>query len=412
MTTTRSSIGRLDYEASVQVRQVLASMGRTEDIRFSPDLRQLAIACFAGDRIVLLDVDIRTTACGKQIHLTAARVLTSPDLHGPHGLDFMDAQTLIVANRNGSVCQFRLPASAQGSSGEFALASSASLDCTLVDTPGSVAIRHRDAAHCELLVCNNYRHTVGRLQLSGRDGLQAPQAEVLLHKWLDIPDGISTGRSQRWIAVSNHGLHAGMLYRSSMASPDADPQALLLGAHYPHGVRISADDRFILLADAGTPFVHLYHCPDADWQGVHYPRCSLRVMDASGFLGGRYSPQEGGPKGLDLHQPESLLVTTCEAQPLAFFDIGPLLQAGHAKGEGEGIQPVSADPPACAEFAQDVRFELERLQRLADAERAMPLLQAILHSQTWRLSAPFRDLGSLVKRCLAAASRLWDGDRK
>lgn len=43
-------------------------------------------------------------------------------------------------------------------------------------------------------------------------------------------------------------------------------------------------------------------------------------MDDETFQKGRYNPQEGGPKGLDLHRQSGVLVTTCEHQTLAFFD--------------------------------------------------------------------------------------------
>ena len=46
------------YEAADDVRHVIESMGRTEDIRFSPGNRRLAIAAFNQNRIVVLDVDI------------------------------------------------------------------------------------------------------------------------------------------------------------------------------------------------------------------------------------------------------------------------------------------------------------------------------------------------------------------
>ena len=45
-------------------------------------------------------------------------------------------------------------------------------------------------------------------------------------------------------------------------------------------------------------------------------------MDDATFLRGRYNPEEGGPKGIDVDRDMSVLATTCEHQPLAFFDLG------------------------------------------------------------------------------------------
>src|SRR5574337_1675329 len=49
-------------------------------------------------------------------------------------------------------------------------------------------------------------------------------------------------------------------------------------------------------------------------------------MDEKTFLRGRYSPEEGGPKGVDITNNMSMFVTTCHNQTLAFFDLETILQ--------------------------------------------------------------------------------------
>lgn len=395
---TCSSKNRIAYTASAQVRDVIARMGRTEDLRFSPNQKQLAVACINENQIVVFDLEIQDLPSGKQIHLAHAAVLSSPDLKAPHGLDFLDPQTLLVANRAGGICQLKLPERGTDSDVTHAVATSLALDPSRTHTPGSLALSALNEEHCELLVCNNYRHTVGRLKFLRSEGLPSSRPEIFLEKWLNIPDGISASPSGQWVAVSNHSLHAGMLYQRLDAGPDADPQALLLGAHYPHGVRIVMDDRIILMADAGAPFVHLYCCPDRHWQGLHYPRYSLRTLEAITFRKGRYSPQEGGPKGIDLHLTSHILGTTCEAQPLAFFDLQSLLETCCATSIDHLGTPMGKDTE------QDVRYELDYLRQQAKATEALPRLHAIQGSRVWRLTAPFRHMGSLLKRSLAAIS--------
>jgi len=48
----------LDYEAAPGVREAIASLGRTEDIRFSPGRNRLAFAGFGKDKIVVFEIGI------------------------------------------------------------------------------------------------------------------------------------------------------------------------------------------------------------------------------------------------------------------------------------------------------------------------------------------------------------------
>jgi hypothetical protein len=77
----------------------------------------------------------------------------------------------------------------------------------------------------------------------------------------------------------------------------------------------------MVVADAGSPFLHIYARGRATWQGSRDPLTSLSVMSEQVFLHGRHNPQEGGPKGVDLDEGMDVLVTTCESQPLAFFEV-------------------------------------------------------------------------------------------
>jgi hypothetical protein len=114
------------------------------------------------------------------------------------------------------------------------------------------------------------------------------------------------------------------------------PDGILRRIIYPHGLRFTSDGHFIVVADGGSPFVNIYETRSSDWRGVRNPLLSFRVLDNEDYLHGRHNPEEGGPKGIDLHHAHNILVTTCERQPLAFFDLGAILEAAFFKQKKRG----------------------------------------------------------------------------
>src|SRR5215212_2207416 len=102
-------VSEIPYSGPQSVIDAIASLGRTEDIRFSPDNRRLAVAAFKRNRIFVFDIDIATSSGAAQIALTGAVELASTALQLPHGLDFIDDETLIVTSRGSDVALFKLP---------------------------------------------------------------------------------------------------------------------------------------------------------------------------------------------------------------------------------------------------------------------------------------------------------------
>src|SRR5205809_3753209 len=108
----------IQYTAPQSVTDAVGSLGRTEDVRFSPSNRRLAVASFIRNRIVVFDIDIASSLGATQVALTGGLELSSPALQWPHGLDFIDDDTLIVTNRGSdgpgdgpaaNVALFKLP---------------------------------------------------------------------------------------------------------------------------------------------------------------------------------------------------------------------------------------------------------------------------------------------------------------
>lgn len=401
----------ITYEAPPGVRAVLAALGRTEDIRFSPGNRRLAIAAFNRHRVAVFDVDV---ADGR-IALTRAVELCSPHLKRPHGLDFIDDDTLIVANREGGVCVFRLPSQ----EAHAAICEVVPIQMTQgLESPGSVWVDH---ASGEVLICNNASSCVTRHIVQREEDGALRGHQVLLRKWLDVPDGITVSHDRRWLAVSNHNTHNVLIYeRRDGLGPESDPDCILRGAHYPHGLRFSADDRFLILADAAAPYIHVYARDGEGWRGVRNPVATVRVMDDDLFQRGRNNPQEGGPKGVDLDRSGSVLAVTSECQPLAFFRLPALLEAAEIGSQAtafatradvtDGADP-RRDPQLLAHYrrerdAMQIRYELESMERARAARdrlerslaKARAKLAATRNTLSWRLTKPLRRIASALRR--------------
>jgi hypothetical protein len=326
------SIGmKVDYRASERARAILASLGRTEDVRFSPNSRRLAIAAFNKSRIAVLDVTADRPGGAPGVLLTGGFEISSPAVSYPHGVDFLDDETIVVASRKGGVAIFRLPVPGAEDCELSPLRFLAPGDGSIVHTPGSVAVIPGENGICELLVCNNYADNVSRHRVDCNAGYAIVESGILLGKWLNLPDGVCVSRDGRWIAISNHNTHGVLIYeRSAFLDEGSSPVGVLRGASFPHGMRFSADGRYLFLADAGAPFVHVYACGDLGWHGTRMPSASIRTMAGGTFRLGRKNPQEGGPKGIDFDQTMSVLVTTCEHQTLQFLDAAVVLAAASA----------------------------------------------------------------------------------
>jgi DNA-binding beta-propeller fold protein YncE len=379
-----------EYTAPPRVADAISALGRTEDVRFSPSSRRLAIAAFQRNRIVVFDIDITAGHATTRVALTGGVELSSPALVRPHGVDFLDEDTLIVTSRGSDVALFKVPAGGRDLRHHEALplARWPADGSTLLNAPGSVAVTRTAEGECEVLICNNNAHTVTRHRLD-RDAVGLiRRSEILLQKHLDIPDGVTVSPDRRWLAVSNHTTHNVLLYESSAAlSADAEPVGILRRVYYPHGLRFSADGGHLFVADAGAPYLHIYAQHPDGWRGVRDPVATVRIMDDATFRRGRHNPQEGGPKGLDIDGCSRVLVVTSECQPLAFFDVPELVQralAGDSAREGTTL---------------GITYELSLMQENHRKLAGKALeVSALRNSLSWRITAPLRRVRSAFRR--------------
>ena len=377
----------LAFTAPPGVAHAVGSLGRTEDVRFSPGRRRLAIASFFLNRIAVFDVEISSAREVPHVALTGGVLVSSPALRSPHGVDFLDERTLIVTSRDGDVSLLALPPGDREVSAHVVapLARWPADTTTGLSAPGSVTVTHGDDGRCEILICNNAGHTVTRHLAEGH---ALAFSRVLLRKHLAIPDGVCVSPDRRWIAVSNHTTHNVLLYENTPAlHAGSEPEGILRRLYYPHGLRFSADGRHLFVADAGAPCLHVYAADGEEWRGVHLPLATVRIMDDATFRKGQLNPQEGGPKGLDIDPGADVLVVTSECQPLAFFDVPTLLD--HARAAG-GSSPETR--------RLDLSHELTVMQEIRSLTAATADARALQTSLSWRVTAPLRRIRAAFRR--------------
>ena len=385
-------LGATPFTASRRVNDVVASIGRTEDLSFSPSNRRLAVAAFTRNRIVVFDIEITASAGGVRIALTGGLDLSSPLLRHPHGVDFLDDDAVIVTNRDGDAVTLAVPPGQPDVPAVDAppIATWPAGPSKLLYAPGSVRVSG-DGNACEVLICNNDAHTITRHVLDRRTGGEPMRSEVLLRKYLDVPDGVNLSHDRRWIAVSNHTSHDVLVYENSPSlGADAEPHGILRGVCYPHGLCFTADGQHLLVADAGAPFIHVFERGADEWRGVRFAKASVRIIDPDVFSRGAYSPEEGGPKGLDIDATSSVVGVTSEGLPLAFFHLPALLE--HAEATQSTLD----------QEARNFRHALwlaEATHLLATRARDNGALVRYLRgSWSWRITEPLRWIDSAWRR--------------
>jgi sugar lactone lactonase YvrE len=257
----------------------------------------------------------------------------------------------------------------------------------------------------ELLVCNNYAHTVTRHLLDSRAAYSAVVSETLLEDGLTVPDGVAHSPSGRWLAVSNHGAQAVFVYRNDpQLCRSRAPDAVLHGVTYPHGLRFTPDEESLLVADAGAPFVHVFDRGSGDWTCQHQPAKSIKVMDDAAFRQGNLNSEEGGPKGIDVSPDGQLMVVTRADQPVAFFRTSVVLD-DHAPGAAEQDGgDVELHREALLRFAVSAHRRAGADEEHIGGETRREL-EALVGSRSWRLTAPLRRTAKAIRR-LSGNTRL------
>ncbi|WP_140426854.1 hypothetical protein [Acidovorax sp. Root267] len=388
---------RLACIGPAEVLNSIASMGRTEDVSWSPDGRRVALAAITLDKVLIVGVDCQFENGQKVLYLTDTVEVASTSLRRPHGLCWISNSIVAVASREGNVSLFDIPRADRLTSVCDLQPRSviSKRETELLSTPGSLCARDLGAGLHELWVCNGFSHYVTHHLLNTAAGFSHLDAQLLMQHGLEVPDGVALDASADWVAVSNHDRHLVALYRNDeFLAPGNEPAAELRGISYPHGLCFLSGGRILLVADAGAPHVAVFHRAASGWKNLAQPNAVIRVLDDDVFEQGHHNPREGGPKGIDVHEPWGLLVTTCAEQPLAFFDIDELMAQAEAFAPEEAMQTGSPDTsPADRTRVTVLRLARDVVAReaavTAAVRKEMGLMRA---SWSWRVTAPLRTL--------------------
>ena len=349
--------GRIVLEATSALSDVIASLGRTEDVRLSPDDRCLAIVGYAANRIHLFGIDIDLASSSPpKVRLHDHRVLASPALADPHGVTFLGNEHILVCNRGADVCIFRIPPAGRGGPQltvtPHQVIRGRGFVFARVKNPGSADAYPMADGGYRVLICNNHWNFVSSHVARPGVNTRIRHQGNLLDPRIRIPDGISISPDGAWVAISNHMDGEVLIYRNTERfSSDASPAAALKGIVCPHGIRFTPDGH-VLVADAASQYLHVF-AHEGSWSGDHSPRKSIRMMEDDRFYDGRYATREGGLKGIDVDRSGRVLITTHARDPLAFYDLHELLDA---PGETPG--------PEYAEFCRQRDESLDADHRL------------------------------------------------
>jgi hypothetical protein len=407
------------YHASGDVRRAIGRIGRTEDVAFSPAGDRIAIAGFLNHRLLVLDIDADMAATQPRVALTGCLEILCDAFHLPHGLAWADESTLIVANRDRQMAIVPLPGGQPGTRRvkleDVRLLGGGGKD--LVATPVALCVVPAGMGLIELLVCNDFVHHVSRHLIDRRAGDAVLASELLLVAGIEKPHGIVQSPSGRWLAVANHAEHAVLLFRNDDRLGAASRAAgILSGMTHPHAIRFGADERSLLVAEGGGPFVHLFRSEDCDWSGERAAVGRIRTISETLFRRGNHSSSEGGPKGIDLGPDNRLLAVSCAEQPLALFDLRGVLAPA-----AERPVPTAADETerARATMARYLRrardaaqHESEAIRRASRYEREelirrQDMIAELKVSWSWRITHPLRLLNKRAQQARRAIYRVF-----
>jgi hypothetical protein len=415
-TPTSGSAYEIEATGPAGVAEAISGLGRTEDLCFSPDGRRVAITCFHQRAIAVVDVEVSGGEASPSVVHTAITRLVAEELEQPHGVDWLDDRTLIVADRAGRIGLLAVPDPCVGEAvdvsvdllgldGEFAA----------IYGPGSVTVLRREAAAAEVLVCDNWGNCVTRTRLDRGDRWTVSASRVSLQRLLDLPDGVAASPDGAWVAVSNHNRQVVVVYESShdpaTDALDRAPVGVLRGSSYPHGLRFTRGGDLLLVADAGSPFVHVHRRGDRGWSVAGHPSAAIQVLSREEFASGNARSDEGGPKGLDLDPLERVLAVTCEGAPLRWFD----WRAAQA-----AAPPARADlvPPEVAGLERETELKASlgqvelRLMETETREHEAQALASRMADRATEVEQHARELSEWAEREIEASRRSADEARR
>jgi WD40 repeat protein len=299
---------------------------RSEDLRHSPDGHRLAVVT-TESKILLFALE--RSADGIRAELLTA--FTSPDLEAPHGIDWVDDDHVVVANRRAGLAFFHLPRANRWEP-ETPLSAVARAQPHWLGAPNETRVLNarrivtgagsvrKFADH--LYVSSNKADTVTRHRLL--PGPTCDEGTLVAQEGISIPDSAVVSPDGVWLAVGDHNNARVLIFRLGESAPVAQLTDPALS--HPHGLAFDPSGTVLVSADAGGRGLHLFSAPDGNWavdrtsshattEGVAAPvfaRVQSETPEAVRSL-------EGGTKGVDFSRDGLCVMTTCRGQTLRAF---------------------------------------------------------------------------------------------
>lgn len=334
---------------------------------------RLGVVGFSEEKIFIFTSRITRRPEGVDIQISNFLAICSDHFDDPHGLTFLGNDHLVVCNREGDVCLFRIP-DVDASVKEVRLEPLASLNGkgylrAKVKSPGSLDSYSIGDDQYRIVVCNDQWNFVSAHRISlGNNSPRVTTEGILIEKGLVIPDGAAVSPDYRWIAITNHVHGEVLMYENnSRLNRKTEPVAHLNGLICPHGLDFDPQGN-LWVVDASTPYLTTYRKPDQGWSGTVSPAQSIRMMDNETFYRGRYDAREGGIKGIYIDPISEVAITTHKLGMLEFHDLLTLR--------------ATSDPVDTGQF--------EDLRRVRDADVAHKKTKVIRRQWTW--SRRFREV--------------------
>ncbi|MGH7885949.1 MAG: hypothetical protein ACRENO_09675 [Thermodesulfobacteriota bacterium] len=364
---------KINYETTTEISGIISNIGRTEDVKFSPDNKRFVIAEFLENKIHLFSIDVDRTLSPLRISIPKYSLITSSNLNQPHGICFLDNDHIVVCNRKGDVSIFKIPQAVferkEHNIEPVKIISGKGFLFAKLKSPGSVDCYKISDSYYRIFVCNNYWHIITSHTIKIGDSVEIKNEGVLIENALNIPDGISFSSDQNWIAISNHVNGKVLIYKYTPGlNRNTPPAATLKGSVCPHGLRFSRDGDRLFVADAASQYLHIYEVKDGNWSELQNSGKSIRVLEDEMFYIGRYASGDGGVKGIDIDNSNSLLVSTTKQQVIGFYDLNEFV-GGYCVADNEEI----------AELCSQRDTSLNR-QRGSDLNRRWTLKSRLKHS--------------------------------
>jgi len=231
----------LSINASPKAAAALAEATRTEDVCMTKDGTRLAVAGFSENKIFIFSIQITRHAESVDIQISDYLAISSSSFQDPHGLTFLGRDHLVVCNREGDVCIFRIP-SMEASISEVTLdpierISGQGFLRAKVKNAGSLVAYELAENIYRIIVCSDQWHfvTAHRITLGETPGIV--HEGVLLQNGLKIPDGAAISPDHKWISITNHVHGEVLLFKNTdKLNKQSEPDARLTGLVCPHGV--------------------------------------------------------------------------------------------------------------------------------------------------------------------------------